>query len=53
MWIVFRVRAEATVEIAEDFFGEKRVLGLEAVGGRVEEDLDEVGLDHATPEKCF
>ena len=24
---------------------------LEAVGGRVEEDLDEVGLDHAAPEK--
>jgi hypothetical protein len=23
---------------------------LEAVGGRVEEDLDEVGLDHTAPE---
>ncbi len=50
MWVIFRVRTETAVEVAEDLFGEKWVLSLEAVGGRVEEDLDEVGLDHTAPE---
>jgi hypothetical protein len=48
--VVSGVGAESVVEVAENFLGQKRVLSLEGVGSRVEEDLDEVGLDHSAPE---
>jgi len=48
--VVSGVGAESVVEVAENLLGQKRVLSLEGVGSRVEEDLDEVGLDHSAPE---